>query len=172
MHFEIRSAQLPDAPHIARVHVESWKITYPGIVPDAYLASLNQETRTTNWREWIAANTAQILVAEDAAGIFGFISGGVIRDPAEDYDAELYSIYLLSNRRQQGAGRALTRALASSLHAQGFKRLLVWALEANHPAVAFYKRLGAIPVATKPIDIGGKELSDLALGWPTLNPLL
>jgi hypothetical protein len=49
--------------------------------------------------------------------------------------------------------------------------MLVWALEAN-PAVEFYKRLGAIPVTRKRIDIGGKDLSDLALGWPSLDPLL
>jgi L-amino acid N-acyltransferase YncA len=171
MEFQIRAAQLPDAPHIAHVQVESWRTTYQGIVPDTYIASLDKEARTHNWQEWLASNGIQVFVAEDAAGIFGFLSGGAIRDPAEDYDAELYVMYLLNTHQKQGAGRALMRTLASSLHAQGFKRLLVWALEANQPAIAFYQRLGAILVATKSIDIGGKELSDLALGWPDLSQL-
>jgi hypothetical protein len=49
--------------------------------------------------------------------------------------------------------------------------MAVWALEAN-PAVQFYKRLGAVPLARKFINIGGKDLPDLALGWPSLDPLL
>jgi ribosomal protein S18 acetylase RimI-like enzyme len=172
MHFQIRPAQPDDAPHIAHVQVEGWKTTYPGIVPDAYLASLSEVARTQSWQEWLTGNSAQILVAEEEAGIFGFTSGGTIRDPVEDYDAELYAMYLLSTHQQRGAGRALTRALASSLHAQDLKSMAVWALEANHPAIAFYKRLGAVPIAKKIINIGGIDLSDLALGWPALHLLL
>jgi ribosomal protein S18 acetylase RimI-like enzyme len=172
MQFQIRPAHLPDASHIAHVQVESWKTTYPGIVPDAYIASLNKETRTQSWQELLASNSAQIYVAEDSTGVFSFICGGVIRDPAGDYDAELYAIYLLQTHQNQGAGRALTRALAASLHAQGLKSMLVWALEENHPAIAFYRRIGAISVTTKIVDIGGKALSDLALGWPDLTSLL
>jgi GNAT superfamily N-acetyltransferase len=169
--FHIRQAVPADAPHIAHVQVESWRTTYKGIVPDSFLASMNEEARTENWHPQLADAAIRIFVACDETGVIGFIAGGAIRDPAEDYDAELYAIYLLQQKQQRGAGRALVRTLAATLHAQGLRKMIVWALEAN-PAVEFYKRLGAIPVTTKVIHIGGKDLPDLALGWTSLSSLL
>lgn len=40
-----RKAALEDAPGIANVHVDSWRSTYKGIVPDTYLASLSYENQ-------------------------------------------------------------------------------------------------------------------------------
>ena len=39
----IRPATLEDAPAIARVHVDTWRTTYAGIVPDEHLAKLSYE---------------------------------------------------------------------------------------------------------------------------------
>jgi len=177
MHFLIRPAQSSDAAHIAHVHVESWKTTYSGIVSADYLASLDEPARAQSWHQAIEEATATFFVAQqepdpsDPSGIFGFIAGGPIRDPADGYDAELYAIYLLTQNQHNGAGRALVRTLASSLHAKGLNSIIVWVLEAN-PAVDFYKRLGAVPVTKKTINIGGQDLSDLALGWHSLDLLL
>ena len=171
MPFHIRRAQPADASSIAHVQVESWRTTYPGIVPDSFLAALDKQGRTESWEPQLADNSTPIFGVEDDTGIFGFVSGGPIRDSVHSYDAELYAIYLLKDRQQQGAGRALTRALAAVLHASGFKSMAVWALEEN-PSIAFYKRLGAVPVVTRNINIGGKDLPDVALGWPSLEDLL
>jgi ribosomal protein S18 acetylase RimI-like enzyme len=171
MPFQIRPAQPGDPRLIAHVHIESWKTTYPGIIPDAYIASLKEEDGEQRWQQLLELQTDEIFVAHDESGIFGFISGGPIREAVGSYDCELYAIYLLQQHQQQGAGRALVRTLAASLHAKGLKSMIVWALEAN-PAVNFYKRLGAIPVTNKTVNIGGKDLPDLALGWPSLDQLL
>jgi hypothetical protein len=48
--------------------------------------------------------------------------------------------------------------------------MIVWVLEQN-PSVSFYKRLGAVQVARKIINIGGADLQELALGWPSLDRL-
>ena len=45
----IRVATEGDAAGIARVHVRSWQEAYAGIVPDAYLASLDADERTAQW---------------------------------------------------------------------------------------------------------------------------
>jgi hypothetical protein len=47
----------------------------------------------------------------------------------------------------------------------------VWVLEKN-PAVGFYSRLGGSPIAQKKIEIGGVELQEIALGWPSLESLI
>jgi len=174
MQFHIRAAQPGDAAQIAGVHLQSWKTTYPGIIPQAYIASLKVEDGVQRWQQRLQEGTDKIFVAQqgsDPSSIFGFISGGAIREPIDEYDGELHAIYLLKHHQNQGAGRALVRALAAILHAEGLKSMIVWALEENS-AVEFYKHLGAVPVTRKTINIGGKDLPDIALGWPSLENLL
>jgi ribosomal protein S18 acetylase RimI-like enzyme len=171
MNLTIRKADIEDAAAIAHVHVESWKTTYAGIVSDVFLASLNKEVRTQSWQEQILTANISILVAEDETGIFGFAAGGKIREKLDDYDAELYAIYLLRERQKQGAGRTLCLTLASALQTKGFTSMIVWVLEQN-PSVSFYERLGAVQIARKVIDIGGADLQELAFGWPSLDRLI
>lgn len=165
----IRPAKIEDAPAIAHVHTESWKTTYAGIVPAPFLASLDIEARTEMWREQLAIGRL-IIVAEAAAGIVGFVSGGPIREPLETYDAELYAIYLLQEQQQQGTGRLLLHTLATTLRERGFTRMFLWVL-AQNPATSFYKHLGAVEIAQKQIEIGGASLQELALGWTDLRKL-
>ncbi|MCU1251695.1 MAG: GCN5-related N-acetyltransferase [Edaphobacter sp.] len=171
MNLTIRKAKIEDAGSIAHVQVETWKTTYAGIVSDAFLASLNKEDRMRSWQEQILADSISIFLAEDETGIFAFAAGGEVREKLDDYDAELYAIYLLRERQRQGVGRILGLALASALQARGFTSMLVWVLEQN-PSVSFYERLGAVQVARKIINIGGADLQELALGWPSLDRLI
>jgi L-amino acid N-acyltransferase YncA len=171
MNLTIRKADIEDAAAIAHVHVESWKTTYAGIVSDVFLASLNKEVRTQSWQDQILTANISILVAEDETGIFGFAAGGKIREKLDDYDAELYAIYLLRERQKQGAGRTLCLTLASALQTKGFTSMIVWVLEQN-PSVSFYERLGAVQIAQKVINIGGADLQELAFGWPSLDRLI
>jgi GNAT superfamily N-acetyltransferase len=171
MNLTIRKADNEDAAAIAHVHVESWKTTYAGIVSDAFLASLNKEDRTISWQEQILAGNISIFVVEDERGIFGFAAGGKIREKLDDHDAELYAIYLLRERQGQGVGRTLVLTLASALRVKGFTSMLVWVLEQN-PSVSFYEHLGAVQIARKVINIGGADLQELALGWPSLARLI
>jgi GNAT superfamily N-acetyltransferase len=171
MKFTVRQARIEDAASIARVHVESWKTTYAGIVPDAYLSSLTEEPRAEMWREWLNAGNTLIFVAEDETGVFGFANGGKARDTIEGYDAELYAIYLLQQKQKQGVGRSLVQKLAQALRSKGFRSLIVWVL-AKNPAVDFYRSLGGSPVAEKEIEIGGVQLTEIALGWTGLDDLV
>jgi len=171
MSLTIRTAKIDDAATIAHVHVESWKTTYAGIVPDAFLASLNAETRKRSWREQILTGDVSIFLAEDEAGVFGFVAGGELREKLDEYDAELYAIYLLRERQRQGVGRTLSFALASALQTRGFTTMLAWVLEQN-PSVSFYERLGAVQIGRKVINIGGTDLQEVAFGWPSLDRLI
>src|SRR3981081_4146570 len=103
----IRKAKKQDSGAIAHVQVETWKTTYVGIVSDVFLTSLNEEERTQGWQEQILAGNVLIFVAEDEAGIFGFVTGGEVREKLDEYDAELYAIYLLLERQRYGIGRTL-----------------------------------------------------------------
>jgi ribosomal protein S18 acetylase RimI-like enzyme len=169
--FTIRPARIEDARDIAHVQVESWKTTYAGIVPDAFLASLSVDVRTERWKEQLNSGTTFMLVAEDSTGVFGFASGGKSRETFDGYDAELYAIYLLEQKQRQGVGRCLVQKLAEALRANGFQNMMVWVLGKN-PAVGFYKRLGASRIGEKQIEIGGVQLQEIAVGWTNLAVLL
>ena len=168
MGIAIRKATIGDAFAIARVQVMSWRSTYRGLVPDSYLDLLNVEVRAARWREALAARSAILFVAEDAGEIVGFISGGVLREPIAQLEAELYAIYLLQEWQGQGIGRRLTQQLVATLLGSGYKSMAVWVLEKN-PAVGFYKRLGGTMIGRKMIEIGGAQLDEIALGWSDLG---
>jgi|SRR5271166_210145 len=108
--FSIRAATEYDAVAISRVHVQSWRTTYAGIVPDEYLATLNEAERVPLWREWLARDI-RVYIADLDGEIVGFVSGGAIREPVQTYDAELYAIYLLKQAQRQGIGTALFKDL-------------------------------------------------------------
>ena len=54
----IRSATPDDAERLASVHVEAWKSTYRGQVPDAYLDALSVQDRVDVWRKLLADTAA------------------------------------------------------------------------------------------------------------------
>jgi hypothetical protein len=58
----------------------------------------------------------------------------------------------------------LARTLAQALHEKGYRTLIAWVL-AKNPSLPFYSRMGGAQVSTKRIQIGGAELTELALGW-------
>ena len=141
----IREAQVNDAAAIAKVHVDSWRTTYAGIVPDDFLTKLSYGQRERNWRNILSTpdSTEFVYVAEDAEGsVIGFASGGPERSGDADYKGELYAIYLLDKYQHKGIGRQLTVAAARRLLQQGFRSMLVWVL-AENPSRAFYEALGA-----------------------------
>lgn len=165
----IRLAVVPDAEAIAHVHVQSWLTTYKGLVPDEYLASLNEAERVPLWQEWLTRDIS-VFVAEHEGKIVGFAGGGPIREPLAAYDAELYAMYLLGEVQGRGIGRNLLSAVAGALALKDHASMLVWVLEQN-PAVRFYEKTGAKHLMTKQIEIGGVSLSELALGWPDVAAL-
>jgi L-amino acid N-acyltransferase YncA len=129
---------------------------------------MDPEERARQWALLIDAGKDVFLGVEDESGVFGFTSGGPIRERVGDYDAELHTIYLLHDRQGSGIGRRLVETLVRDLRAEGFRSMVVWVLALN-PAVHFYKRLGAIEIARKTVDIGGALLDDRVMGWPDLS---
>jgi ribosomal protein S18 acetylase RimI-like enzyme len=171
MEFRIRRANAADARAIARVHVESWRSTYAGIVPAEFLASLSVDKREEMWGKMLADEDELMFLAEDETGVFGFACGGKLREALDSYDAELFAIYLLRQSQGKGAGRSLFQALTRSLRAAGYSGMVLWVLKDN-PAVKFYEQMGGKQIAKKPIEIGSAQLEEVAFGWPRLENVI
>ena len=166
----IRKAKLEDAAGIAKVHVDGWRTTYKGIVPDTYLASLSYENRERIWTSGIKENN--VYIAEDDNGqIVGFAAGGKERTGNyAAYVGELYAVYLLEGHQGKGIGRMLVQSIVEGLLEMELNSMLIWALEEN-PACRFYESLGGMKIDTTEIEIEGKKLNEIAYGWNRLADL-
>jgi GNAT superfamily N-acetyltransferase len=157
----MRAGELRDIPGIARVQVETWRTTYAGIVPAAYLAGLTLEDRERLWRANFRKPAGPILVAEEGGEVAGFAYGGPNRGTEREFAGELYAIYVLDRFQGRGLGRALLGAFAGAL---GAPSLIVWVFEGNR-ARGFYEAMGAKRLGAKKIMIGGAFLDEISYGW-------
>ena len=168
MDIRIGEAKPKDAAAIARVHVDTWRTAYAGILPDDFLDSLQYANSEAVWSAAIAADRpgACLLVAETAEDeVVGFAYGAPEREGKPVYRGEIFAIYVLQAYQRQGAGRRLFSAAARRLHKAGFDAFLLWVLKDNLPARQFYESLGGAYLAEKTITIGGTDLVEVSYGW-------
>jgi GNAT superfamily N-acetyltransferase len=166
----IRPAQIDDALAIARVHVDTWRTTYAGIVPDEHLANLSYERCQAGWVEVLSnpRSETHAFVAEVQAGqIVAFACGGPLHEALAGFDVELYNLYVVQSFQGFGIGRLLVKQVADDLKSRGYHSLVIWVLQDN-PACRFYERLGGHLAAEKVVEIGGRGLVDVAYVWPDL----
>jgi len=170
----IRSAMPEDAAGIAAVHVDSWRTTYPGILPDRYLVGLSVAEHERRWRRLLGnppARRRQTKVACGADGVIvGFGSMGPQRTALKGYGGEFYALYLAEQVQGVGIGRRLLAAMAQDMATAGTGSAVVWVLRDN-PARFFYERLGGTLVAEQPIRVAGIQVMERAYGWLDLLPL-
>ena len=167
----IRTARADDALALARIHVDTWRTTYVGIVPGEHLAGLSYERSHAKWAEYLSnapSGAATFVAAAPAVGIVGFASCGPLREALPGFDGELYTMYLRKAFQGMGYGRLLVAQAACHLAGAGYRSLALWVLKDN-PACHFYERLGGVRTGEKVIEIGGKALTDVAYGWTDLS---
>ena len=164
----IREAVLADAAGIARVHVESWRTTYPGIMPQEHLDALSVAEHERLWqgrlREDLSGSTHSFVTAEGDGAIVGFVRGGPLHFDDPDYTADIYTLYLLKSQQGHGLGRLLLTAAAKRLREDGHINLFLWT-HVRNPARNFYERLGGVPVRTAQRTLKGIVYDDIGYGW-------
>ena len=156
---------------MAHVHVDTWRTSYAGIVPDEHLNKLSYERCRAGWIEHLSNPQLEThaFVAESPAGqIVAITSCGPLQEPLASFDGELYVLYVLKSFQGLGYGKLLVVRVAHDLASRGYHSLVVWVLKDN-PACRFYERLGGRLTAEKVVEIGGKPLTDVAYVWPELT---
>ena len=167
----VRPAEIDDAAAIARIHVATWRTAYRGLLPDDFLASLDEAGYAERWRRTLADRSGRVYVAEAGGAVVGFASGGRERAGEDGYEGELYAIYILDEAQGRGHGRGLVRAVAGGLRELGLRDVIVWVLRDNQPARRFYERLGGVYVRAQPITIGSSLLQEVSYGWKSLDSI-
>ncbi len=162
----IRRATVTDARGIGEVQVASWRTTYPGIVPDSVLAGLSVDHAERFWRDVLGPGSNDVVwVADDRGVVVGFAFEGPARDDDVPRGAgEVHAIYLLEAAQGRGIGSRLFAAAVDDLARRGFAPLMVWAIEGNARAWAFYERRGwAMDGAHRPLDFDGTIVEEWRL---------
>ena len=137
---QVRRATVEDADGIARVHSRGWEAGYAHVFPAEPLRrGISDPVR---WRATLAAPSEGhvVFVAEAEGRIVGFANVGPDRDGLGC--GELYGLYVEPDRWRGGIGRALLRAGEDELARAGFDAAVLWVLDDNPRARAFYERCG------------------------------
>jgi GNAT superfamily N-acetyltransferase len=169
----LRPAAAVDAPAIARVRIDSWRMTYRGLIPDAYLDGMQQDASTALWERVLSAapNATSVFVLANADEVVGFAAGNMLKEPKHGKNAELSAIYLRRDYQRAGLGHRLVGAVATAQRAHGATGLIVWVIAGNKGARAFYEQLGATLLVEQPFQWDGMDLVEAGYGWDDLDTL-
>ncbi|HEY4031476.1 MAG TPA: GNAT family N-acetyltransferase [Caulobacteraceae bacterium] len=162
----VRPASWDDIEGMARVSVDTWRLTYKDILPKAYLERMRlvrQETQRS--RMMHAPGVHHFVAIEPSAGeVVAFVSCGPTRNGGSA-SGEIYELYVQNGYQGRGLGRRLFRAAMDRLARDGHERLVVWVLNEN-PNFNFYPRMGGWLHAKKTIRVGGRGVDETAYLWP------
>jgi GNAT superfamily N-acetyltransferase len=164
----IRNAQPADAAQVARVYVESWQDTYPGVLSPAILLNMSAERQAGRWRAAVCQGELVLVAEHERHGIVGMTSAGPSRDRTMGFDGEVYTLYIDPAFLGQGAGRKLLNAAFAQLRRRGCKSCVIWAHAGNN-ARFFYERVGGRLVAERSARMMGDPVPEVAFGWKTLQ---
>ena len=162
-----------DAEALASVHVRSWRETYRGLLPDAYLARMSEADFARRFRHALTFPGPHDLTLAAAAreGLVGYAQGGPSRSGIEG-EAEVATLYVLREAQDRGLGRRLLVGAARALAAQGARSLTISVLRDNVRARGFYERLGGEAEPARPErGPGGALLHEVAYRWPDITRL-
>jgi len=159
--FTIRKAKYEDITNIVKVHVDSWKTTYKGIVPDQYLNQLTYDSRMQLWENIMEEQKYIVFVAET---IEHHIVGFIAINMNSETEGHISSFYLLEQYQGLGIGKKLFTHAIQYFSTTSCTQITVGVLEDNK-AKSFYYHLGAKLKDSLTVTIAGKPLTELILQW-------
>ena len=132
----------------SRVHWQTWREAYDEILP----ADFQEQMTLDKCRFYSQKYPENTLIALDDAKVVGFVSYGDFRDSAT-IAGEVFALYVLKDYYGKGVGRQLIQAAFAAL--DGYQEIILWVLEDNKRAIAFYEKMGFVfDGQEKVIDLG------------------
>ncbi len=170
MRYVIFPAGPDDAEALARVHVQSWRETYRGLLPDSFLDGMSVETYALRWARTLTFQKPgeATLALADRCGLVGYASGG----PARGRSWHVSTLYLLRSAQRRGEGRRLLTALVRVFADEGGGPLTITALRDNVAAHGFYQRMGGVADAPRFTAGPGGIVCEVNYFWPDVSALL
>ena len=147
MTIHIRPAGPGDAKAIADLHAASWRSTYRGVFPDAYLDREAGPERRRHWDRRLRTDPAPdqgVLVAMEDGACVGFICIYLEGEPG--WGPLLDNLHVRPELKGGGIGKRLIEAGRAWVAASGrHDRWHLWVVEGNAPTRRVYEHLGWAP---------------------------
>jgi GNAT superfamily N-acetyltransferase len=151
----IRAITSEDAALIAHLHITSWRSAYRGILRDEYLDADWSVKGCTVWDEKLRS------LSDDAFGVIALRADEPVG-------------FCIPDAKGTGIGRTLLRAVAvDSRQRDPAMGLHLFVYELNHPAIAFYTRIGGVCVERTIVDApDGQQLPEWRYAWSSPDVML
>lgn len=144
----LRIASAADVGAVARLHAESWRSAYRGVLHEHYLDKAVYAEREALWQARLSEGAdapLEVLLLESAAGLQGFACIRPDADPA--WGPLIDNLHVQAALRGGGLGRLLMKAVQARIGDRQPHHL--WVLAANEAARGFYARLGGREAGTE-----------------------
>ncbi len=155
-----------DLPGVQALHLESWRRSYAGLLPDAFLAGSVVDEMAGRWAGLPAAHDVA-LVAEHAGTLAGFAL--VYANHADGPMME--SLHVRADRQGKGTGRHLMAGVARALIRRGHDHLWLEVMAGNGAARRIYARWGGVESWPFKDIIAGQPVMAVRVRWASLRPL-
>jgi ribosomal protein S18 acetylase RimI-like enzyme len=167
---QIRRARAADGAEIARIHVEAWRDAYAALLPAEYLARLDPKIEAARWARHAHSRVENTLVADADGAVVGYAVFGPARGrrnvPSPNAAGEIYALYVETDWREHGVGRALIDGTFARFRERGLGQAVIWCLEGNFAGRGFYQRLGGALIPESRIEeVAGMPLPTVGYRW-------
>jgi len=153
----VRTAIDADVADIARLHVETWRETYRGLMADEILDDPDfVGRRELFWRAALTDPrfpTNRVAVAHRDDSLVGIAIAGPATEAGTDCGWQLYVLYTSASIHGLGAGGALLDLVLEPRRAT-----VLWVADPNPRAQAFYRKSGFVWDGTVKLEDGVREL--------------
>lgn len=150
----IRPATLDDVDGIVTVHIDAWRETYSGLLPDEVItARSDRAERSAMWTKLLQPGSeATVFVGEVDGRVVGFACAGPARDADAPVEYEFWMLYTLQSTHGSGLGQALTDAVL------GDREAYLWCLIENRRGMGFHRRNGFVVDLPLGLQHGGGDV--------------
>lgn len=161
----IRNIEEKDIPKVADIKIDSWRLTYKGIIDDNYLKSMDREQTIQKRKK--DYKVGSFIVAEIDNEVVGFCRyyNEVISKDGDEYDCELMAIYVKPDLKGIGIGKSMFNYAIKDLKKQGKTKMILWCLKDNYQSRKFYERMGGTVVKEHDKKIGEKWYPVVGFGY-------
>ena len=169
-----RNASKSDAERISKLHAESWRLNYRGLLDDQFLDDEVFENRKQVWSERMNSPdlNQRVILAEVQEELIGF--GCLFLNDEEQYGALLDNLHVAKLYSGKGIGSGIIKRLASEIKSSGGRNdMYLWVLKGNDGAIRLYEKLGALQKELEfETEFGNKPVEKYRYYWPNVDILI
>lgn len=157
MNIKIIEADIMHAELIGLIHAKAWKEAYEYVFPKEFMDADTAEARQAEFlNAFINENSHYFLVYKDESAI------GIVKIVIMERECELLSIYFLQNYCGKGIG-SVVMDIIKQMYSQ--YDIVLWVLECNVKARAFYEKNGFIKTGKSRVIKRGLDFVQIQYIW-------